>query len=127
MNDQNLIPFPKGKSGNPKGRPKGSKGLTSRMKKMLKMQLRHYDPIKEEEVTQSLKNHIVDVLISKAINGEDKAIFEIFNRVDGKVKEEHKLNHSGEIGMPDLRQIFKECYGGVKPNGKAETGDPVTS
>jgi len=98
MNDKNLIPYVKGKSGNPKGRPKGAVGLTARLKKMLTMKLTNYDPLKDEEVTQSIKNHIIDIFLSKAMNGEDKAICEIFNRIEGKAK--LFLEHSGPDKQP---------------------------
>lgn len=88
-NSDNIVPyqFKKNQSGNPKGRPKGSKSLTTQLKKMLAAKIKNYDPITDGDVTQSIADHLINVLLSKALNGEDKAIMEILNRSDGPVKQ----------------------------------------
>ena len=101
-NKEKIVPFQfkKGQSGNPNGRPKGSKNLTTQLKKMLEAKIKNYDPIKDEEITQSIADHLINVLLSKALNGEDKAIMEILNRSDGKVKDE--IEHSGGVKIIEI-------------------------
>lgn len=103
-NADNLKPyqFKPGKSGNPNGRPKGAKSLTTQLKKMLEAKIKNYDPIKDEDVTQSIADHLINVLLSKALNGEDKAIMEILNRSDGPVKQEIDQNISGGLKILEI-------------------------
>ncbi len=81
-----------------------------------------------DEFIEKAKNRFQDIykkaMSEKELNTCLRTI-EMENKILGY--EKINLNHSGEISIPDLRQIFKECYGGTNTNSKAETGDPVTS
>ena len=52
-NEENLIPYKKGQSGNPKGRPKGSKNRSSTARKWLALEQSKENPITEAEETLS--------------------------------------------------------------------------
>ncbi len=122
MNEQNLIPFKKGQSGNPKGRPKGAKSMTTRLKRILNRKIKYQNPITEVEEEDKIINHLVDVLISKALSGEDKALLEILNRIDGKVKEEIEVNKNlvdlDEYSLEELQEKRKQLEEGLKKAGK---------
>jgi hypothetical protein len=70
MNNNNLTPYKPGQSGNPKGKRKGTKNLSSILKKMR--------------------------LLYEAYNGNIRAIQEIFNRTEGKVKEVSEFNDADQ-------------------------------
>ena len=82
--------FEPGQSGNPSGRPVGSKNMSTILKELL-----------DEEVELDgkkipFRDAIVKKLIKKANAGNLKAIQEIFDRTEGKSKQEIKLE-----GIPD--------------------------
>lgn len=86
MNDENLKPFKPGESGNPEGRPKGSKNLSTILREMLELEI-EVDGVK---ITQ--KDAMIKKLIKKSTDGDIKAIQEIFDRTEGKAKQEIKLD-----------------------------------
>ena len=53
-NEENLIPFVKGQSGNPKGRPVGSKNRSTIAKKWLSVEQNEKNPLtnKDEDMSQ---------------------------------------------------------------------------
>jgi hypothetical protein len=91
-NPENIEPhkFEPGESGNPNGRPKGSRNLSTILKEMLKEEIE----VKNEDGTvekKQLQDVIVRKLITQATNkGNLRAIQEIFDRVEGKAKQEIK-------------------------------------
>lgn len=86
----NLKPFQPGESGNPAGRPPGSRNLSTILKEMLEQEVL----IDGEKIP--FKDSIVKKLIKKANNGNLRAIQEIFDRMEGKAKQEMKIE-----GLPD--------------------------
>jgi hypothetical protein len=91
-NPGNIEPhkFKEGESGNPAGRPKGSRNLSTILKEMLTEEIE----VKNEDGTvekKQLQDVIVRKLITQATNkGNLRAIQEIFDRVEGKAKQEIK-------------------------------------
>ena len=63
---ENLKPFEKGKSGNPTGRPKGSKNRSTIIREMLDMMVQVKDN-QGNDVWQSNEYRMVKAIISKAI------------------------------------------------------------
>ena len=80
-------------SPNPSGRPKGSKNLSTILKAMLEEDVEVVIDGKKER--RQFQEVIIRKLLKKANDGEIRAIKEIFDRVDGKSKQE--VQHSGEI------------------------------
>lgn len=71
MNQANLKPFPKGTSGNPKGRPKGSANLSTRIRNYLEStQLLTYDNKQWRGEPLEL---LIGIYTQKAIDGDLKA------------------------------------------------------
>lgn len=85
-NPENLMPpWKPGESGNPKGLPKGTKWLKTRLRELLEH--------------GGLGDKVLEALIKKAQKGDVLAIREILDRIDGKVSQEveQKTEHTGGI------------------------------
>jgi len=82
--------FPKGKTGNPKGRPR-ERSLTTQLKDALKE--------REKKTGKPYDELLVNRLLERAISvGDMKAIQMIWERLEGKPKQTHE--HSGVDGDP---------------------------
>lgn len=93
--------FKPGESGNPAGRPKGSRNLSTILREMLEEEI--------EVTTESgkEKKKLQDVMIRRLLKAatksgdlkptELKAIQEIFDRVEGKAKQKQEVEQSGGI------------------------------
>jgi hypothetical protein len=80
-NEKNLKPFKPGQSGNPAGRPKGSKNIKTILKKLLASQ----------DIKGEWANPVAKKLIQKAFNDNDlQALIEIISRIEGKPKQSAK-------------------------------------
>lgn len=101
--EDNLTPFQPGQSGNPKGRPKGSRNLSAILKDMLDQD------VEEDGQLVKFSDAIVKRLIQKANKGDIKAIQEIFDRTEGKAKQEIKNENfnynSSELSKEDIKNI----------------------
>ena len=88
----NPAEFKPGQTGNPKGRPKGTKNLSSLLKDMLNEKVDVL--IDGKKVQKEFQETIIRKLILKAAAGDIKAIAEIFDRVEGKAKQ--AISHESE-------------------------------
>lgn len=90
--------FKKGQSGNPSGRKKGSKNLTTILRAMLEEEIDYKDPFTKKKVKGKIKNVLNLRLIHNAIaRGNDRSIEHIYDRIEGKPLEQH-LHRDIEIG-----------------------------
>lgn len=94
-NGGTLNPFPEGTSGNPEGRPKGSRNLSTILREMLQEEIEITTEEGKKEKKQ-LQDIIVRKLIKKANDGNLRAIEQVFDRIEGKAKQEMKIE-----GLPD--------------------------
>lgn len=90
MANPNAIPpeehkFQPGESGNPEGRPKGSRNMSTILKELLD------EDVDVEGDKMPFRNAIVKKLIKKANAGNLRAIQEIFDRTEGKSKQEIQI------------------------------------
>ena len=90
-NESNLKPWRKGQSGNPKGRPKKADCLTS----LLKEEIEKVDP--EDKDGRTHMEMIVDATMRLAKNGNATALKEIWERMDGKVRDKLELTGGAEL------------------------------
>jgi hypothetical protein len=72
-NEENLIPYKKGQSGNPNGRPKGSKNRSTIAKKWLQVIQETKNPLTLESEELSQEDLITLALIKKAADGDVNA------------------------------------------------------
>ncbi len=111
--------FKKGRSGNPKGRPRRGKTLTDAVKKVLAEP--HTNGLTKGEA-------LAKVLVDLALDEKSiSAIKEIFDRLEGKAAQSlelggpdggpipHKVNHG--IDTDDYRTAFGTLVGIGSPNG----------
>ena len=108
MNDDNLKPFSKGTSGNPKGRPKGSKNFATVLKGYLQCRIEEKDIF--TGVIKKFRAIEVMVLkqIAKAMDGDLNAVKWIANRADGKARQEQFAER------PKDNKIIIEIVGGLE-------------
>jgi hypothetical protein len=85
------MPWSKGQSGNPKGRPPKEQCVTDL--------LRH----KLEADGHKKMNAVVDKLYAMAMAGDVTAIKMIVDRIDGKLPESSKVETSGETTVHVIR------------------------
>ena len=104
MNEQNLKPFEKGISGNSGGRPKGSRNLSTILEDVLNRKISLEDPILKKEVKKRIGEIIVLKLIQKALEGNLRAISEIFDRTEGRPLCRQELKHDVEGGHNEFFQ-----------------------
>jgi hypothetical protein len=91
-------PFPKGTSGNPKGRPKKGESITDLMRRLLNQK---YET-KEKGKRKQLKEIFCNEVIAKALNGDINAIKLVWNYIDGMPTQ--KIEGSGLIEQYNLSQ-----------------------
>ena len=109
MSKEDLIPFKKGQSGNPAGRPKGSKNRSTIIREMLDMMVQVKDD-NGVEVWQSNEYRMVQAIITKAIEKQDVAAFNsIMDNVYGKLKDTVDMNTTEQVNHD-----FRKLIAGIK-------------
>jgi len=106
-NNQNLKPFPKGVSGNPKGAPKGVQQSKKRFLRFLEAVQTMKNPITGEMEDISLIERMDLAQMHKALKGDTRAYQEIMDRLEGK-PEQHNINETDvTINNFDLKEVLK--------------------
>lgn len=82
-NEENLIPYKKGQSGNPKGRPKGSKNRSTVAKRWLQVEQDLKNPLTSEIETMSQEDLMTLALIKKAREGDATAYQKLLDSAYG--------------------------------------------
>ena len=82
-NEENLIRYKKGQSGNPKGRPKGSKNRSCVAKKWLSVEQDLKNPLTSETETMSQEDLMTLALIKKARDGDSTAYQKLLDSAYG--------------------------------------------
>lgn len=90
--------FLPGNHANNNGRPKGSRSLTSILRKLLEEKL---DPKGDDESPTRADAFIAGVL-ANADSGNGTCIKEVFERMDGKVPERHEVKLGGDWSMEPI-------------------------
>tara|TARA_R100001086_G_C11826591_1_gene255513 strand:+ start:661 stop:1011 length:351 start_codon:yes stop_codon:yes gene_type:complete len=88
-NDENIKPFEfkKGQSGNPKGRPVGSKNRSTIVKKWLETVEKAKNPISGESEDLSQEDMITLAILKKARTGDVRAYKELMDSLYGTAKD----------------------------------------
>ena len=91
-NEENLIPFKKGESGNPVGRPVGTKNRSTIAKKWLETPEKFKNPItgEIEELTQEDIGTLA--LVKKARQGDVRAYESLMDSAYGKAVQTNDVN-----------------------------------
>jgi hypothetical protein len=91
---RNLRKWKPGQSGNPKGSVKNEHSLTA----LLRKELETICPA--DQKGRSWKELIVEAMMRLAIKGNSTAINTVFERIEGKVKDE--VDHSGTVKVVEI-------------------------
>ena len=86
-NEENLKPFKKGQSGNPKGRPKGSLNRSTIVKKWLSALTDSKNPLTGDVENMSQEDAITLALMKKALSGDVRAYQALMNSCYGTPKQ----------------------------------------
>jgi len=86
-NPENLKPFPKGVSGNPAGKPKGTQHSKTRLLRILDLVQKKRNPITGEEEEFTVLELMDMQMISKALKGDQRAYEAVVDRLEGKPKQ----------------------------------------
>lgn len=92
-NEENLRePWQAGQSGNPNGRPKGSKNMSTILREYLECELDGVNPFTGKKEKLSAKQIIMLKLIANAMKGDNKSINDILDRLEGKATQKTELS-----------------------------------
>ncbi len=98
MNDQNLSPFKPGVSGNPSGRPKGSKNITTFLHELLQKKMDGPEtPLTPKGGKMTAAQVVALKLLGRAIRGDLTAIQQLQDRTEGRAKETVEQTVKGEV------------------------------
>ena len=100
--------FQKGKSGNPKGRPRGTKNLATEIFHAVRQTV----PVKQEgrSVRMTKLQVTIQQLVNKAAQGDTRAVVEVLDRVaDLEAKAEARTNDTATFTDAD-RAVILEIY-----------------
>jgi len=92
-NPQNLTPYPPGVSGNPAGKPKGAKHLTTKLWEALQQKVKGTDDTFADKLIQRILNDAI-------VKGNTTLITVILNRIDGALLQGIDITSNGESIAP---------------------------
>jgi hypothetical protein len=116
VNNENLKPFKKGQSGNPKGRKKGSLNYKTIIEKVLNQEMEIIDPQVNKKIKKTLYEIGLTNQINRWINGDNTAGKDILDRYHGKAKE--NINIDGNITLPNLDKLLGAWIGNTNTKTK---------
>jgi|ERR1051326_1134559 hypothetical protein len=105
----NLKPFQPGQSGNPAGRPEGTKNRATVLKELLEMVSDFTNPLTLQKQTATLETQVLVALVAKAKRGDVTAIREILDTVYGKVSDKQELSGSVDVNMLTMEEFKKRA------------------
>jgi len=105
----NLKNFPKGQSGNPAGRPVGTRNRSTVLKELLEQVCDFTNPVTLKREGADLETQIMTALIARARRGDVTAIREIMDTVYGKVSEKNELSGSLDVNMLSMDEFKKRA------------------
>jgi len=100
----NLIPFEKGKSGNPKGRPVGSKNRSTIAKKWLEIEQKLKNPLTNEVEKMSQEDLMTLALIKKAREGDTQAYQKLLDSAYGQPLQQIEQTNIEQPLFPDVKE-----------------------
>lgn len=101
-NEENLIPFKKGQSGNPKGRPVGSKNRSTIAKKWLSVEQNQKNPLTNQDEDMSQEDLITLALIKKARKGDVQAYQKLLDSAYGAPVQQIEQTNIEQPLFPDV-------------------------
>src|SRR3990167_2229078 len=105
--------FKQGESGNPDGRPKGVKNISTLIREYIEQEIDMTDPIDGQKKKNPIKNVLALRLISNALKGDHRALQEVMDRLEGKPLQKQEIKQ--DIDQLKIRIVHE--------NGKGNNGD----
>jgi hypothetical protein len=105
----NLKPFPKGQSGNPNGRPEGTRNRSTVLKELLSQVCDFTNPLTLRKETADLETQVMTALVARGRRGDVTAIREILDTVYGKVSDKNELSGSVDVNMLSMDEFKKRA------------------
>lgn len=99
-NIETLIPFKKGQSGNPKGRPKGAMSFTNKVKEAIN-QIAKGNKKPESKL-------IIEAMLKKAKAGDPQILKLIWNYLDGLPTQRIEAEITGSLSLTDMFNSTKD-------------------
>ncbi len=96
MSKEDLIPFKQGESGNPNGRPKGSKNRSTIARKWLEVNQSLKNPLTGDNETMSQEDLMTLALIKKAREGDTNAYKALMDSSYGSPNNTTELDIKGD-------------------------------
>lgn len=103
-NEKNLIPYQKGQSGNPKGRPVGSKNRSTIAKKWLQIEQKLKNPLTNEVEKMSQEDLMTLALIKKAREGDTQAYQKLLDSAYGQPLQQIEQTNIEQPLFPDVKE-----------------------
>jgi hypothetical protein len=103
-NEKNLIKFKKGQSGNPKGRPVGSKNRSTIAKKWLDIEQNLKNPLTSKVENMSQEDLITLALIRKAREGDVQAYQKLMDSAYGQPLQQIEQTNIEQPLFPDVKE-----------------------
>jgi hypothetical protein len=103
VKEDNLIPFVKGQSGNPAGKPKGATHSSTRLRRLLELIQKKKNPVTGVEEEFSTLELMDAAQIAKALKGDSKAYEALLDRLEGKPVQTQQVT----IENPALEEVRK--------------------
>jgi hypothetical protein len=102
--EDNLKPFKKGESGNPKGRPVGSKNRSTVAKKWLSVEQDLKNPLTSEIETMSQEDLMTLALIRRAREGDTQAYQKLMDSAYGQPIQQIEQTNIEQPLFPDVKE-----------------------
>jgi len=90
-----------GQSGNPKGRPPGSKNISTILRELMELEVETTDPVTGERISAPGYLLVSKRLLRKALDGNDKSITEIFDRLEGRPAQKIDVKGDTKLFLED--------------------------
>jgi hypothetical protein len=103
-NEENLKMFQKGESGNPKGRPVGSKNRSTIAKRWLSVEQNLKNPLTSENESMSQEDLMTLALIKKAREGDTQAYQKLMDSAYGQPIQQIEQTNIEQPLFPDVKE-----------------------
>jgi hypothetical protein len=115
MSIQHLKSYKPGQCGNPNGRPKGAKSITSHLKELLERRINvGKTKFNEDGLHITAKQAVAIALISGAIEGDTAKIRELLDRIDGTSKQVLEIENTDKPSADDIYSDIKKRLANAK-------------
>jgi len=112
--------FPPGKTGNPNGRPKGTRNRSTIVREWLEAIYSKTNPISGKTESLSIQDHMVISLIGKALKGDVQAFKELMDSGHGKIPDkllaENKNTFQSDLTQEESRKIINKLKSELDTN-----------